>query len=74
MCTSSWENGIELANEFATVNIRVVRQRNGSRLEITSPKLGFTILLDPLELESLTWQSPNVFSQFLIDPFGPVGE
>ena len=61
----------EIANEFATVLVRKVHTRNGVRLEIFAPKLGYRILLDPLELESLTWQSSETFSKFLETPFGP---
>jgi hypothetical protein len=62
---------LELANEFAQVNVRKVATRNGVRLEIVAPKLGRGIRLCPLELESLTWQSPETFSGFLSTPFGP---
>jgi hypothetical protein len=65
---------LELANEFAQVNVRKVATRNGVRLEIVAPKLGRGIRLCPLELESLTWQSPDTFSGFLSTPFGPEAE
>src|SRR5438477_6549962 len=61
---------MELSNEFATVRVRRVFTRNGVRLEITSPRLGRTIRLDPLSLESLTWQPDETFSRFLRDPYG----
>jgi hypothetical protein len=60
-----------LANEFATVRVRRVETRNGVRLEISSPRLGRIIRLDPLALESLTWQTMETFSGFLREPFGP---
>lgn len=60
-----------IANEFAEVLVRRVRTRNGVRLEIRSPRMDRSIRLDALELESLTWQDPEVFSGFLEDPFGP---
>jgi hypothetical protein len=63
---------ITLGNEFAEVTLRKVRTHNGSRLEISSPRLGRTISLCPLELESLTWQSREVFSEFLSTPLGHV--
>ncbi|WP_256301639.1 hypothetical protein [Haloarchaeobius salinus] len=63
-----------LSNEFATVTMRMVDTRNGRRLEIRSPKLGRSIRLDPLELESLTWQDHSVFSEMLETPFGPEDE
>jgi hypothetical protein len=61
----------ELANEYATVQVRRVRTRNGVRLEISSPQLGRAIRLCPLELEALTWQTHETFSEFLRTPFGP---
>jgi hypothetical protein len=62
---------IELGNEFAFVRVRKVLTRNGERLEIEAPKTGRTIRLDPVELESLTWQDPSTFSSFLETPYGP---
>lgn len=64
---------IQVANEFTTARVRKVHTRNGERLEIQSTKLGTTILLDPLELESLTWQTPDTFSRMLEHPYGPEG-
>jgi hypothetical protein len=65
---------VRLANEFAEVLVRKVNTRNGVRLEIVAPKLGRRIFLDPVELESLTWQTPETFSSFLRTPFGPEPE
>jgi hypothetical protein len=62
---------MELANEYAEVRVRTVQTRNGVRLEIVAPRLGRGIRLCPLELETLTWQSHDVFSEFLRTPFGP---
>lgn len=62
---------IVVANEFAEVVVRRRRTRNGTRLEIFAPKLGRGVALCPLELESLTWQPPDVFTSFLATPFGP---
>jgi hypothetical protein len=62
---------VEVSNEFATVLVRKVMTRNGARLEITSPKLGYHVYLDPLQLESLTWISKEVYDEFLKTPFGP---
>ncbi len=61
----------ELANEFAAVTVRVVETRNGVRLRIESARAGRAIELDPLELEALTWQSHDLFTQLLADPYGP---
>ncbi len=57
---------IQVANEFTTARVRRTYTRNGERLEIHSPKLGTTILLDPLELETT-----ETFSRMLQDPYGP---
>jgi hypothetical protein len=64
----------EVANEFAVVRVRRHRTRNGERIEIEAPRLGRRIALCPLELESLTWQTPETFSRFLATPFGPEEE
>jgi hypothetical protein len=61
----------EIANEFAFVRVRVVHTRNGVRLEIAAPRLSRAIRLDPIELETLTWQTHETFSRFLETPFGP---
>lgn len=62
-----------IANEFAVVTVdKKIFTRNGERLEIASPpRLGFRIQLDPLELESLSWQTKESLSRFLEDPYGP---
>lgn len=65
---------IELANEYATVAVRKVDTGNGVRLEIVAPHLGRAIRLCPLELEALTWQTHDVFSELLRTPFGPETE
>jgi hypothetical protein len=62
---------VELANEFAAVTVTVVETRNGVRLRIESPRAGRSIDLDPLELETLTWQSHDLFTGLLAEPFGP---
>jgi hypothetical protein len=65
---------IDLANEYARVQVRKVHTRNGVRLEVAAPHLDRVIRLCPLELESLTWQTPDTFSAFLRTPFGPEPE
>lgn len=61
----------EINNEFATVTCRKVYTRNGERLEIHAPKLGYRIQLDALALESLSWQTMDTFTRFLRTPYGP---
>jgi hypothetical protein len=62
---------LHLANEFAAVTVRAVETGNGVRLRIESPRLGRAIDLDPLELEALTWQSHDLFTTLLAEPYGP---
>ena len=62
---------VSIANEFATITVERIETRNGVRLRITSARLGRSIDLDPVELETLTWQSHALFSGFLATPFGP---
>lgn len=63
---------IVIGNEFSEIRVTRVETRNGSRLMIESPKSGQWITLDPLELESLTWQSRATFSAMIGNPFGPL--
>ena len=65
------EGGVRLANEFTEVVVECVRTRNGARLRISVPSSGREILLCPLELEALTWQGHDLFSQLLQTPHGP---
>jgi hypothetical protein len=60
-----------IVNEFAGVRIRKLRTRAGERLEIASLELGYSIRLDALALEALSWQQPETISSFLETPFGP---
>ena len=64
-------NEFAVVNEFAGVRVRQLRTRTGERLEIESIDLGFSIRLDALALEALSWQSPDTISSFLETPFGP---
>ncbi|ALG86136.1 hypothetical protein [Gordonia phthalatica] len=63
---------IVIANEFAETRVIRVETRNGARLLIDSPKSGQWITLDPLELESLTWQNAATLSALVGHPFGPL--
>ncbi|MFC5138870.1 hypothetical protein ACFPK1_11555 [Actinomycetospora rhizophila] len=63
---------ITLGNEFAEIRVRKVETRNGARLMIESPRSGQWVALCPLELEALTWQSDEVFSAMIGNPYGPL--
>jgi hypothetical protein len=65
---------VELANEYAAVHVRTVRAGNEERLEIVAQRMGFGIRLAAHELETLTRQSHDTFSDFLRTPFGPEAE
>jgi hypothetical protein len=81
LADDDWEEEIEdteteyteFTNEFAFTLVRKVGTGNEARLEIISPKLGYQTYLDAPLLESLTWQSPQTFSKFLEEPYGPRG-
>ncbi|KWX25981.1 dihydrodiol dehydrogenase [Mycolicibacterium wolinskyi] len=60
-----------LSNEFADVVLEVVSTGNGERLQITSPRRGTSIRLDPVELEALTWQTTDTFTRMLEGSIGP---
>jgi hypothetical protein len=65
---------IQIVNEFAQVEIQKVKTKKGERLEIRSPKLGYSIRLDAIDLESLSWQEPEKFDELLEEPYGPSDE
>jgi hypothetical protein len=67
----SSQGAIRLGNEFTEVVVERVQTRNGARLRISVPSSGRAILLCPLELEALTWQDHEMFSQLLKTPNGP---
>ncbi|MBA3473511.1 MAG: hypothetical protein H0T57_09855, partial [Rubrobacter sp.] len=58
----------EISNESAIALVRKIRTRNGVRLEIYSPESEKRVYLDPLNIESLAWQTPETFSNTLEDP------
>ena len=53
------------------MTVRVVETGHGVRLRIESARLGRSIDLDPLELETLTGQTHDLFTGLLAEPFGP---
>jgi hypothetical protein len=61
-----------IGNEFSEIRVAKVHTRNGARLLIESPKSGQWVTLDPLELESLTWQNAATFSAMVGNPFAPL--
>jgi hypothetical protein len=65
---------IQIANEFTVIQVSYTSTGQRERLLISSPRLGFQTLLDPLQLESLTWQGPEMYSKLLDTPYGPGAE
>jgi hypothetical protein len=63
---------ITVANEFAEVLVQRLETRNGVRLLVRVPRAGRSIALCPLELEALTWQTPEVFSAMIAHPSEPL--
>ncbi|MFE6610960.1 dihydrodiol dehydrogenase [Amycolatopsis sp. NPDC057786] len=62
---------IQIANEFTVIQVSYSSAGQRERLLVSSPRLGFQTLLDPLQLESLTWQTPEMYSKLLDTPYGP---
>jgi hypothetical protein len=62
---------ITIVNEFAEIRIQKIYTRNGERLRVASYRRGSEILLDAIQLESLTWQTPEGFSRLLTASIGP---
>ena len=58
----------EISNDSAIALVRKTRTRNGARLEIHAPEKDRRIYLDPLQIESLAWQTPETFRNTLEDP------
>ncbi len=58
----------EISNDAAIVRVRKVRTGNGVRLEIFAPEKDRRVHLDPLNIESLAWQTPQTISDTLKDP------
>ncbi len=56
---------LQLANEFTSVIMTKRRTRNGERLEIFCPRSGSKVLLDPIQLESLTYQDSELYSDLI---------
>ena len=65
----SADEPIVLGNEFAEIRVRKIETRQGARLLIESPRSGQWVALCPLELEALTWQSDDVFSAMIGNPY-----
>ncbi|MGI5490377.1 hypothetical protein [Microtetraspora malaysiensis] len=56
---------IVISNEFADVVVSRVRTRNGVRLDIWSPRRGSRIQLDAVELDCISYQPKEAFTEML---------
>ncbi|AII10985.1 hypothetical protein [Rhodococcus opacus] len=72
LLAASTAKPLVIANEFAEVMVRKVETRNGVRLLIQSAKSGQWVSVDPLELESLTWQNEKTFAAMVGNMFAPL--
>lgn len=60
-------NEITIENEFASVLLRVEAVGNGARLVIVDVKTGYSLVLDPLQVESSIWAGEERLDAF-VDP------
>ncbi|QNG55370.1 hypothetical protein H6H00_04750 [Pseudonocardia petroleophila] len=58
-----------IGNEFTGVQVRKVWTRQGERLELTVPRTERRILLDAMQLEIITAQDPEKFSELFAIQF-----
>ena len=63
-------DNIRVANEFAYVELRKIETSNGELLEIEDKKNNRKIILDAMQLESLTLMRPEDFSFFFETHYG----
>jgi hypothetical protein len=61
---------IGIANEFTGVVVQKVLTRNGERLQLTTPKSGYRILLDAMQLEIISTLEPEKFSELFARRLG----
>jgi hypothetical protein len=71
---SSAGQSLQIGNEYTVVELRVLETEDGPRLELESPKLGYTCRLSAAELAALSRQQMSLFSDLLRTPLGPVDD
>ncbi|WP_199824031.1 hypothetical protein [Streptomyces sp. NBRC 109706] len=59
------EGPVVIANEFADVVVRKVQTRNGTRLEIWSPRRNTCVRYDAVALDCLSYQEPEFITGLL---------
>jgi hypothetical protein len=60
-------DGLQIASEFASVEVRVDNEGNGPRLRVEDLRTGRVGYLDALELETLAWLPEGALHK-LLDP------
>ncbi|MEY7851085.1 hypothetical protein AB7C87_17995 [Natrarchaeobius sp. A-rgal3] len=71
---TDWNGGtseLMIANEYGQV---VLEKEGDDGVHVSAPKLGYDITLGVGELEWLTVQDHETFTEFLEQPFGPADE
>lgn len=68
---SAESTSARVSNEFTQVTVSKIETTNGDRLDITSEKLGYSNRLTPSVLRAISGQGPDMFSEFLHEPWGP---
>jgi hypothetical protein len=59
-----------IANEFTGVTMQKVLTRNGERLELRTPKAGYRVLLDAMQLEIISTLTPETFTELFARKLG----
>lgn len=65
---------LQIGNEYTVVQLTAFDTADGPRLEIDSPKLGYSCRVNVAELVALSRQEMSLFSELLHTPLGPVDE
>lgn len=68
------EDAITVSNEYAMATLEKETGEDGDYLAAAAPKLGYDARLSVRELEWVTTQNHETFSEFLERPFGPEAE
>ncbi|MFB6297636.1 MAG: hypothetical protein ABEH56_03865 [Salinirussus sp.] len=69
--TTTTSEPFRIVDEDAAVTVRKVFTRMGERLEVTTERLGRSVRLDAIVLESVTWQDAEVLARRGTDLGGP---
>lgn len=65
---------LQIGNEYTVVQLAVLDTDAGPRLEIDSPKLGYSCRLSVAEIVAISREEMTLFSDLLRTPLGPVDE